>query len=69
MNHTTLGSIAILTAATLVIGTLTTAAPPAAFAEGHHHRHHHHNHHGEHMKNGMLLFKIFCSYFILFYLF
>jgi hypothetical protein len=38
MNHTTLGLIAILAAATLVIGTLATVAP-AAFAGGHHKRH------------------------------
>ena len=38
MNHTTLGLIAILAAATLVIGTLTAVAP-AAFAGGHYKRH------------------------------
>ena len=38
MNHTTLGLIAILAAATLVIGTLAAVAP-AAFAGGHHKRH------------------------------
>jgi hypothetical protein len=38
MNHTTLGLIAILAAATLVIGTLATVTP-AAFAGGHYKRH------------------------------
>ena len=40
MNHTTLDLIAVLAAATLVIGTLT-AAP--AFAQGHHHYKRHYN--------------------------
>ena len=39
MNHTTLGLIAILAAATLVIGTLAAVAP-AAYAGGHHYKKH-----------------------------
>ena len=38
MNHTTLGLIAVLAAATLVIGTFAAAAP--AFAWGHHYKRH-----------------------------